>query len=75
MIRSTRSMAAKTDWTPRSIITLGAANMPRDAYLVLEIGYDQKVAVSALLEAAGFSQILHRQDLGGNDRAIAATKT
>lgn len=59
----------------REIATLGAAHMKSGAHLVLEIGYDQKSAVNDLLIAAGFSNLEHRQDLGGNDRAIAATKT
>ena len=56
----------------REIITLARAMKP-GAHLVLEIGYDQKTAVTALLVAAGFTKFTHRQDLGGNDRAIAAT--
>lgn len=56
----------------REIITLGAAHMKAGAHLVLEIGYDQKDSVSALLHAAGFTPLTHVKDLGGNDRAIAA---
>ena len=56
----------------REIITF-AQGMKPGAHLVLEIGYDQKTAVTALLEAAGFTDITHRKDLSGNDRAIAAT--
>ena len=56
----------------REIITM-ARDMKPGAHLVLEIGYDQKTAVTALLIAANFSNIAHRKDLGGNDRAIAAT--
>lgn len=59
----------------RQIITLAAKQMRPGAHLVLEIGYDQKTSVLDLLQSAGFQQIEHRQDLGGNDRAIAATKT
>ena len=59
----------------REIIALGAQHMKPGAHLVLEIGFDQKTAVSALLTANGFSDLQHRQDLGGHDRAIAATKT
>jgi release factor glutamine methyltransferase len=58
----------------REIITLGAAQMKAGAHLVLEIGYDQKDVVSALLHAAGFMNLKHRKDLGGNDRAIAAIR-
>ncbi|MEO1659843.1 MAG: peptide chain release factor N(5)-glutamine methyltransferase [Pseudomonadota bacterium] len=59
----------------REIVQLGADHMAKGAQLVLEIGYDQKSAVSDLLESAGFGNLQHRQDLGGNDRAIAATKS
>ncbi len=59
----------------REIVRLGADRMRIGAHLVLEIGYDQKSAVSDLLRQAGFGNLQHRQDLGGNDRAIAATKT
>ncbi len=55
----------------REIITL-ARGMKPGAHLVLEIGFDQKTAVTALLEAAEFSHIIHRKDLGGHDRVIAA---
>lgn len=56
----------------REIITLAATHMKPGAHLVLEIGYDQREAVAGLLEAAGFADVVHRRDLGGNDRAIAA---
>lgn len=59
----------------REIIGLGSEKMKSGAHLVLEIGYDQKSAVSNLLRAAGFADLTHKQDLGGNDRAIAAIKT
>jgi release factor glutamine methyltransferase len=58
----------------REIISLGAKHMKSGACIVLEIGYDQKVAVTDLLGSAGFIQIQHRKDLGGNDRAIAAKR-
>ena len=59
----------------REIIQLGAEQMKAGAHLVLEIGYDQKQQVTDLLDQAGFRNLQHRQDLGGNDRAIAATKS
>ncbi|MEL6858214.1 MAG: peptide chain release factor N(5)-glutamine methyltransferase [Pseudomonadota bacterium] len=59
----------------REIVQLGADHMAKGAQLVLEIGYDQKSPVSDLLESAGFGNLQHRRDLGGNDRAIAATKS
>lgn len=59
----------------RQIITLAAKHMRPGAHLVLEIGFDQRMSVLDLLQSAGFQQIEHRQDLGGHDRAMAATKT
>ena len=59
----------------REIIGEGSAQMKAGSHLVLEIGYDQREAVAELLEASGFSDLAFRQDLGGNDRVIAATKT
>ena len=48
--------------------------MKPGAHLVLETGYDQKQAVTTLLTEAGFQDLEHRRDLGGNDRAIASRK-
>ena len=59
----------------REITRLAAASMRPGAHLVFEIGYDQKQAVSYLLEQAGFTDLQHKQDLGGQDRAIAARKS
>ncbi|MEL8054747.1 MAG: peptide chain release factor N(5)-glutamine methyltransferase [Pseudomonadota bacterium] len=58
----------------REIIGLGAQHMKSGAWLVLEIGYDQCDTVTELLEQYGFTGLVHRKDLGGNDRAIAAQK-
>ncbi|MEM9225091.1 MAG: peptide chain release factor N(5)-glutamine methyltransferase [Pseudomonadota bacterium] len=58
----------------RDIIALGADQMKAGAHLVLEIGHDQRRDVTALLDAAGFIDLTHQKDLGGHDRAIAATK-
>ncbi|MEO1304282.1 MAG: peptide chain release factor N(5)-glutamine methyltransferase [Pseudomonadota bacterium] len=58
----------------RDILHL-AGQMRSGSYLVFEIGYDQKTAVSELMQRMGFEDLQHRQDLGGNDRAIAARKT
>lgn len=41
-------------------------------WLVLEIGYDQKTSVTALLENHGFTAISCEQDLSGHDRIIKA---
>ena len=40
--------------------------------LVLEIGWRQREAVTALLAACGWTDIVCRKDYGGNDRCIAA---
>lgn len=56
----------------REIISIASTEMKPAAWLVLEIGYDQKAAVSTLLRENGFINLIHRKDLGGNDRAIAA---
>ncbi|MEZ5986828.1 MAG: peptide chain release factor N(5)-glutamine methyltransferase [Hyphomonas sp.] len=58
----------------REIIALAAARLPPGAWLVFEIGHDQKEAVSGLLEAADFAAIASARDLGGNDRAVWAQK-
>ena len=42
--------------------------------LLLEIGYDQRQAVSGLCEAAGLKEIVCKQDLSGLDRVITARK-
>lgn len=54
----------------REIIRTGAARMQAGAPLVLEIGYDQRAAVEALLAAAGFTGMGHKADLGGHDRCV-----
>ena len=59
----------------REITALAGAQMKPGAYLVFEIGFDQKDAVSQLLLKAGFTDLRHQQDLGGQDRAIAALKS
>lgn len=54
----------------REIIGLGQAWLKPGVPLVFEIGHDQRIAVQALLAAAGYSGMGHRQDLGGNDRCV-----
>lgn len=44
------------------------------AAMAVEIGYDQRDAVAALAEEAGFTDVGCRADLGGNDRVIFAVK-
>ncbi|MEM6536043.1 MAG: peptide chain release factor N(5)-glutamine methyltransferase [Pseudomonadota bacterium] len=58
----------------REIIAFGADQMKAGAHLILEIGHNQRGDVTALLDAAGFIDLTHQKDLGGRDRAIAATK-
>lgn len=59
----------------RSLISLADKQMKSGSCLVLEIGYDQKDAVSAMLKAARFHQFRACQDLSGHDRGLAAQKT
>lgn len=54
----------------REIIRLAGEQMKTGAWLVLEIGHDQRAAVLALLAAAGFADMGHKADLGGNDRCV-----
>lgn len=74
------------DWEPRAALTpggdgLGAyraiaagagARLMPGGRLILEIGPTQAVAVSALLEAAGFPAPEVRTDLDGRDRVVLA---
>lgn len=59
----------------REIIGLAATEMKLGAFLVFEIGFDQKQAVSQLLLKAGFTDLRHQKDIEGQDRAVAATKS
>jgi release factor glutamine methyltransferase len=58
----------------RSLISLAAAKLNGGAWLVLEIGFDQRQAVSALLEEAGFKDIASAHDTGLRDRVISARR-
>ena len=42
--------------------------------LALEIGWQQREAVTALLEANGWADIACRKDFGGNDRCVTARR-
>ena len=42
--------------------------------LALEIGWQQREAVTALLEANGWADIACRKDFGGNDRCMTARR-
>ncbi|MEQ9505885.1 MAG: peptide chain release factor N(5)-glutamine methyltransferase [Hyphomonas sp.] len=54
----------------REIIRLAGAGMKAGAPLVFEIGHDQRAAVLALMAGAGFTDLAHSLDLGGNDRCV-----
>ena len=49
----------------RQIIAQAPAHLRSKGWLLLEHGYDQAVAVAALLEQAGFGQVQSRPDLAG----------
>lgn len=46
--------------------------LKKDSWLLIEHGYNQKVEVAAILEAAGYSNIECKKDLAGIDRMTAA---
>lgn len=54
----------------REIIRLAREGMKPGAPLVFEIGFDQRAAVLDLLAAAGFADLAHSPDLGGQDRCV-----
>jgi release factor glutamine methyltransferase len=58
----------------REIVSLAATRLRPGAWLVFEIGHDQKDAVCRLLEMAEFTEIGSSKDLGGNDRAVWGRK-
>lgn len=54
----------------REIVRVAADRMKPGAWLVFEIGHDQRETVLNLLETAGFVETGMSRDLGGNDRAV-----
>lgn len=52
----------------RQISAGAAAHLQAGGWLLLEHGWDQADAVAALLRAAGFEAVQHRQDLAGHRR-------
>lgn len=52
----------------RHIVAHAAAHLRPGGWLLLEHGYDQAEAVTALLRAAGFTDVATRIDLGGQPR-------
>lgn len=59
----------------RRIISRAPAYLVIGGRLMLEIGYDQAEAVSALLHKAGYYGIEVIRDYGGNDRIVTAVKS
>ncbi len=57
----------------RAILDLCANTLPEGATVILETGYDQLASVSALMKARGIIPGANRRDLGGNERAVAAS--
>ena len=56
----------------RIIAAQAAAWLAPGGQVLVEIGYDQGPAVSALFEAAGFARVAVHKDLNGLDRVVSA---
>jgi release factor glutamine methyltransferase len=54
----------------RAIALHAGRHLDADGVIGLEIGFDQKQAVTALFEAQGFCLLGSAKDLGGNDRVL-----
>lgn len=54
----------------RAIASDAGRHLEPDGVIGLEIGFDQKQAVTALFEAHGFHMLYAAKDLGGNDRVL-----
>lgn len=54
----------------RAIALHAGRHLEADGLIGLEIGFDQKQAVTALFEARGFRLLQSAKDLGGNDRVV-----
>ncbi|MFI3177152.1 MAG: peptide chain release factor N(5)-glutamine methyltransferase [Eubacteriales bacterium] len=54
----------------RRIVDGVRQHMNRGGYLLLEIGHDQSVSVSHLMEKAGFTHVEVQKDYAGNDRVV-----
>ena len=55
----------------RRIVIECREHLEKGGHLLMEIGYDQAEEVSALMQAAGFSQVKVKKDLAGLDRVVA----
>ena len=58
----------------RSIVSMGQKRMKPGAWLVFEIGFDQREAVMTLMETAGFAQVSSAQDTGQRDRVVCGRR-
>jgi release factor glutamine methyltransferase len=58
----------------RRMIDAAPARLAKDGILAIEIGYDQGAAVTELMQAAGFIDVLVAKDYGGNDRVVSGRK-
>ena len=76
------------DWEPKIALTPGpdgvapyrmlasnaAEYLNEDGWLMVEIGWEQGPTVKAVLEKAGWLNVLVKQDLGGRDRVVLSQK-
>ncbi len=58
----------------RTIVAGAPAHLNKHGWLLLEHGWDQAEAVAALLDAAGFADVGHRQDLAGHVRCTGGRR-
>lgn len=58
----------------RAIIAAAPAHLMPGGWLLLEHGHDQADAVAALLHAAGWQAVSHREDLAGHRRCTGARR-
>ncbi len=54
----------------RKIVTESKAFLKKGGALLFEIGYDQGEAVSELMKAAGFTEVMVKKDYAGLDRVV-----
>jgi release factor glutamine methyltransferase len=59
----------------RRLVAAAPALMAPGGALVLEVGAGQAAATAALFEAAGFSDVRLRRDLGGIDRVVSGRRS
>ncbi|MCD7862997.1 MAG: peptide chain release factor N(5)-glutamine methyltransferase [Lachnospiraceae bacterium] len=55
----------------RRIVMESRRHLKNDGFLILEIGYDQGMAVRKLFDLAGFEDVTLKQDLAGSDRVVS----